>query len=80
MAFGKCLDSTDTFKEYCDGKNALTKDSYYNNYYKEDLPGVFYIASFYIFLNVAAFPVLTITSRNNLMKLIAKSKIPACTY
>lgn len=80
MAFGKCLDNSSTFSTQCESAGLLTHDSYYNNYFKKELSPVFYIASFYIFLNVAAFPVLTITSRNNLMKLVAKDKVPKVSF
>lgn len=44
---------------------------YYNFDFKEQASPVYYLVSFYVFLNVAAVPVLTIVLRNNLLKLIA---------
>lgn len=39
----------------------------------------YYIISFYMFLNIAALPVLTITIRKNLMKLVAPHLMPKNT-
>lgn len=60
------------------GGNMLLSNNlqYYNNNFKNEIPWIYYIISFYMFLNIAAFPVLTITSRNNLMKCFTPSKIP----
>lgn len=72
MAFGRCLDA-DKHGDYTECKELATGSSFFNQYFKgiEGADWVFYISSFYIFLNVAAFPVLIITCRNNLMKFIA---------
>jgi len=53
---------------------------YFNEDFKDDLPFIYYFVSFYIFLNVVAFPVLTITIRNNSMKLINPDKVPEKSY
>jgi amino acid permease len=44
---------------------------YYNFDFKEQASPVYYLVSFYVFLNVAAVPVLTIVLRNNILKLVA---------
>lgn len=41
-----------------------------------DLPGIGHIVNFYLLFNIASFPILAITLRNNLMRLFAPSKIP----
>lgn len=74
MAFGDCLNSekiSSCHSPYTNGS------SYFNDYFKgiANADWVFYIASFYIFLNVAAFPVLIITARNNLMKFAIPDKV-----
>ena len=43
---------------------------YFNEDFKNTLPWVYYIVSFYVFLNIAVLPVLMITTRNNLIKLL----------
>ncbi|EAS05856.2 transmembrane amino acid transporter protein (macronuclear) [Tetrahymena thermophila SB210] len=83
MAFGKCLDAEKGHNNSeCVGLGYATGSSYFNSYFQGigDADWAFYISSFYIFLNVAAFPVLIITCRNNLMKFLAKDKIPAISY
>ncbi|KAL4470121.1 hypothetical protein ABPG72_016658 [Tetrahymena utriculariae] len=83
MAFGKCLDAEKGHdNSECAGQGYATGSSYFNSYFQGigDADWAFYISSFYIFLNVAAFPVLIITCRNNLMKFLAKDKIPAINY
>ncbi|KAL4428773.1 hypothetical protein ABPG74_001287 [Tetrahymena malaccensis] len=83
MAFGKCLDAEKNHNNSeCVGNGYATGSSYFNSYFQGigDADWAFYISSFYIFLNVAAFPVLIITCRNNLMKFLAKDKIPAISY
>lgn len=42
---------------------------YYNYAFEEKLPWVYYLVSFYVFLNIAAIPVLIIVIRNNILKL-----------
>ncbi|KRX01663.1 hypothetical protein PPERSA_03747 [Pseudocohnilembus persalinus] len=49
---------------------------FFNYDFQQSEPLVFYISSFYMFLNITAFPVLTITTRNNLMKLIVPMQVP----
>lgn len=44
---------------------------YYNFDFQEQASPVYYLVSFYVFLNVAAVPVLTIVLRNNILKLVA---------
>ncbi|KAL4428774.1 hypothetical protein ABPG74_001288 [Tetrahymena malaccensis] len=39
----------------------------FNFNFKEQSPFVYYLSGFYVFLNITAFPVMTITSRNNLL-------------
>lgn len=51
--------------------------SYYNMWFKGNINWIYYIISFYLFFNITAFPVLVITTRNNLMKCIVPNKIPA---
>lgn len=53
---------------------------YYNTMFKGRFNVVYYFTSFYIFLNVAALPVLTIVLRNNAMKLITPEKFPKKSY
>lgn len=79
LAFGECLDAQ--FVAGC-APDYPNKSSYYNNFFKgiAHTDWVFYISSFYVFLNIAAFPVLIITARNNLMKFFAKKKIPAQNF
>ena len=55
MAFGEELKDGD-------------RKHYYNIVFKDHILWIFYIISFYMFLNIAAFPVLTIVTRMNLMK------------
>lgn len=43
----------------------------YNFNFEEKAPAVFYLVSFYMFLNVASMPVLTIVLRTNILKLLA---------
>jgi hypothetical protein len=60
----------------------MAKQNYYNDNFEHTVPNtswIFYIVSFYMFLNIAAFPVLTITARNNLMKAFIPDKVPANT-
>lgn len=42
---------------------------YYNYAFESQLPMVYYFVSFYVFLNIAAIPVLIIVVRNNILKL-----------
>lgn len=42
----------------------------------DGLRWAYYIISFYMFLNIAALPVLTITIRKNLMKLLVPHLMP----
>lgn len=49
---------------------------YYNTIFKGKYDWAYYFSSFYIFLNVASLPVLTIVLRNNSMKLITPEKFP----
>ncbi len=61
---------------------AVKNNKYYNNNFEKTQPSlvwIYYIVSFYMFLNIAAFPVLTITSRNNLMKAFVPNRMPAKT-
>jgi len=44
---------------------------YYNFDFKEQASPVYYLVSFYVFLNVASVPVLTIVLRNNILRLLA---------
>lgn len=53
---------------------------YYNTIFKGKFDWAYYFTSFYIFLNVAALPVLTIVLRNNSMKLITPEKFPKISY
>ncbi len=41
---------------------------------------IYYYVGFYIFCNVAAMPVLTITLRNNMIKLITPQYFPKKAY
>ena len=52
------------------------KKSYYNMWFDDNINWIYYIISFYLFFNITAFPVLVITTRNNLMKCIVPNKIP----
>ena len=47
------------------------KLKYYNYNFENQVNITFYFSSFYMFLNIAALPVLIIVIRNNLMKWIA---------
>lgn len=51
--------------------------SYYNMWFHGNIDWIYYIISFYLFFNITAVPVVTITTRNNLMKCIVPHKIPA---
>lgn len=44
---------------------------YYNYMFKEKLVWVYYFTSFYIFLNVASLPVITIVLSKNILKWIS---------
>jgi hypothetical protein len=60
MAFGTSL------------SNAKQGDlKYYNFNFKQHLLPVYYLVSFYVFLSVAAIPVLIIVTRNTILKLVA---------
>lgn len=50
--------------------------STYTNIYRGKIDWIYYITSFYMFLNIAAFPILIITMRNNIMKCFMPHKIP----
>ena len=60
------------------GTNVINmKDAHFiSDNFKDNVRIVYYLAVSYMFLNVITFPVLIITCRNNLMKLVAPSKIP----
>ena len=56
------------------GRLVLDPDSsklqYFNDTFKGELDFIYYFTSFYIFLNVAAIPILIIVMRNNLIQMI----------
>lgn len=55
----------------------LQKASFYNQMFNVgNIKWAYYIISFYMFLNIAALPVLTITIRKNLMKLVVPHLMP----
>ncbi|CAD8203122.1 unnamed protein product [Paramecium octaurelia] len=55
----------------------LAAASFYNQLFNQgNLKWAYYIISFYMFLNIAALPVLTITIRKNLMKLVVPHLVP----
>ncbi|CAD8119395.1 unnamed protein product [Paramecium sonneborni] len=55
----------------------LSNVSFYSQCFSEgNLRWAYYIISFYMFLNIAALPVLTITIRKNLMKLVVPHLLP----
>lgn len=63
---------------------ALAKNPYddseltYNNQpYHNEMLGIFYFTSFYIFLNISALPVLTLVLRNNLIFLLSPKNFPS---
>ncbi|CAD8197690.1 unnamed protein product [Paramecium pentaurelia] len=67
-----CLTATLAFP-----KEDFADASFYNKLFNQkQLKWAYYIISFYMFLNIAALPVLTITIRKNLMKLVAPHLIP----
>lgn len=41
-----------------------------------DIPFIGHVVNFYLLFNIAPFPILTMTLRNNLIKVFAPSKIP----
>ena len=55
----------------------LSLASFYSELFNRGkLKWAYYIISFYMFLNIAALPVLTITIRKNLMKLVVPHLVP----
>jgi len=55
----------------------LNKYCFYNIVYNQDgVRWAYYIISFYMFLNIAALPVLTITIRKNMMKVLVPHLMP----
>lgn len=64
------------FGMYAFGDSMLTEDEernnlkYFSNNFKGTIDWIFYITSFYMFLNIAAFPVIVITVRYKLDLLI----------
>jgi hypothetical protein len=53
---------------------------YYNEDFKNHEKFIYYFVSFYMMFNIAAFPVLTITLRNNMMKLFSPNHLPKRSY
>lgn len=53
---------------------------YFQYNFKDKANWVYYFVTFYFFLNIAAFPVVTITLRNNLMKLFTPQFMPKCSF
>jgi amino acid permease len=49
---------------------------YYNDDFKEVIPFIYYITSFYVFLNIAAFSVYIIVIRTNILHIINPSINP----
>ncbi len=53
-------------------------------YYNEDFINhekiIYYFVSFYMMFNIAAFPVLVITLRNNMMKLFSPNNLPKRSF
>lgn len=60
----------------------MLKDNFstYTNVFRGKLDVIYYITSFYMFLNIAAFPILIITMRNNIMKCFIPDKIPKVSH
>lgn len=61
--------------------SSLSKASFYSELFNtNNLKWAYYIISFYMFLNIAALPVLTITIRKNFMKLVIPHLVPKDSF
>ncbi|EGR33812.1 transmembrane amino acid transporter protein, putative [Ichthyophthirius multifiliis] len=70
LAFGECINIQYLQNHNNDICEKIHNFHYYSNFFQYRQPIVFYMSSFYAFLNVSSFPIQIIVLRNNLIQII----------